>query len=99
MIELHRKKVAEMLNITLQELNEIKKQNEPMHDWIVCGATLQHHGYTPGQVLFSASHRFKPELGEVISENIQKDKRIEELEELLLEVGCRVGDLNSGKGK
>ena len=95
MIELHRKKVAEMLNITLHELNEIKKQNEPMHDWIVCGATLQHHGYTPGQVLFSASHRFKPEIGELINDNLLKDKRIEELEDILLEVSCRVGDLKS----
>ena len=84
-----------MFGLELQELNQMREENEPMHDWIVCGATLQHHGYTPGQVLFSASHRFKPDMGELINDNLLKDKRIEELEDMLLEVGCRVGDLKS----
>ena len=95
MIELNRKRVAKMFGLELQELNQMREENEPMHDWIVCGATLQHHGYSPGQVLFSASHRFKPDMGELINDNLQKDKRIKELEDILLEVSCRVGDLKS----
>jgi len=80
MVEISRNKAAELLGYTLKEFNELRREYPEIHDWLVCGATLKYHGYSVGQVLFSASRKFKPEMSDLINELILKDKQIAKLE-------------------
>ena len=84
MIEISKHKTAEHFDITLKEL---RQKSEKEQEALILLATIEHFGFSVGEVLFSMSRKFKTDSATLMKEIEVKDQRIKELEDAILSVG------------
>ena len=79
MIEISKNKIASFFGMTIKEFNE---EPELKRNALSLYATIRHHGYDNGEVLFSLSRKFKTDSAALMKEIEAKDKEIEELKKI-----------------
>ena len=80
MIEISKHKTAEHFDITLKEL---RQKSEKEQEALILLATIEHFGFSVGEVLFSMSRKFKTDSATLMKEIELQAKRIVELESVV----------------